>query len=40
MVLEELLGLISLFGAQIFCIHKKIKVIIIYDNENLIFAIF
>ena len=40
MVLEELLGLVDLFGAQTLRIHEVTKVVMIYKDKNLVFATF
>ena len=39
-VLEKLLGLADLSGAQIFCIHKAIKVVIICEDKHLVLIVF
>ena len=40
MVLKKFLGSINLLEAQILYIHKIMKVIVIYKDENLILAAF
>ena len=40
MVLKELLNPTNLLGAQTFYIYKMTKIIIVYKDENLIFAVF
>lgn len=40
MVTRELLGLPDLERAQASCIYKLAKVVVIYENENLIFIAF
>ena len=39
-ILKELLGLANLSRAQVFCIHKIIKVIIISNNKYFMFRTF
>ena len=39
-ILKELLGLTNLSKAQIFYIHEIIKVVIIYEDKNFMFATF
>lgn len=40
MVLRELLGLANLPGAQALCIHESPKVVVVSEDEDLIFAAF
>ena len=40
MVAGKLLSQVDLFGAQTLCIYELIKVVIIYENEHLVFAAF
>ena len=40
MILEELLGLADLSGAQTFCIHEATKVVVIYEDKHLVIATF
>ena len=40
MIARELLGVINLSGAQAFHIHEVTKVVVVCEDENLVFAIF
>ena len=40
MVIKELLDLKNMIKAQIFSIYKLIKIVIIYENKNVLFAAF
>ena len=40
MVLKKILSQINLFGIQIICIYKAIKVVMIYENKHSIFVTF
>ena len=40
MVLGELLGPADLFGAQTFRVHEMIKVVVVCEDEHLVFATF
>ena len=39
-VLRELLGPTDLSGAQIFCIHEAIKIVVVCEDEHLVLATF
>ena len=39
-VARELLGPTDLSGAQAFCIHEATEVVVVYEDKNLVFAIF
>ena len=40
MVVQELLGPMDLSGAQAFYIHEVTKVVLVCEDENLVFATF
>ncbi len=40
MVLKELLGLADLVGAQTLCIHELTEVVVVNEDEDLMFAVF
>ena len=40
MVAGKLLGPTDLFGAQAFCIHEALEVVVVCEDENLVFATF